>query len=157
MNETEVKKIQILFHASFSNVRKAYVRRLVFLFSHFSHTPQQADGNGDGSLMNSEFQVFSSSSPPFNVADADVHANKPRDAPTNIPWAGDLPFRHPVLSNETDCLTIVVRIMPQSVAMFHSRDAQASYVTSQFGSFYDVANATNNEDRDFWGKNNNIY
>lgn len=101
---------------------------------------QVADGSGGTKLAGSsshELQVLSDAKT-FKEGQASVVAQNCNAPPPTATWAGVSSFRHPVLNNGSDCLTITVIIEPQSLTLFHSRDASGSRVTTRFDTLFDV-------------------
>jgi hypothetical protein len=74
----------------------------------------------------------------FKEGEASVVAQDCSMPPPTATWAGVSSFRHPVLNNGSDCLTITVVVEPQSLTLFHSRDPAGSRVTARFDTLFDV-------------------
>lgn len=101
---------------------------------------QVADGSGGSKLAGSsshELQVLSDAKT-FKEGEASVVAQDCAMPMPTATWDGKSTFRHPELSNGSDCLTITVLIEPQSLTLFHSRDPSGSRVTSRFDTLFDV-------------------
>jgi hypothetical protein len=137
----------IVFHASFDNVSCANQKRrasffffFFFFFGFHSPWPQTADGSGGTILAGSsshEVQLLSDAEK-FKEGQASVVAhdcNTPAPTPT---WDGISAFRHPVLNNASDCITISVLITPQSLTLSHSRDPINSRTMERFDTLFDV-------------------
>ena len=59
------------------------------------------------------------------------------DAPAKTAsFDGELDFAHPQLANASDCLTLSIRLRPNRVSMWHSRDPAGSLVDKSFDALF---------------------
>ena len=70
---------------------------------------------------------------------ARVFANKCEAPAASATFDGGLDFAHPQLSSHEDCLVVSIRLRPNRVSMWHSRDPAGSLVDKQFDSLFDIA------------------
>lgn len=138
----------IVFHASFDNVSCANQKRSAsFFFFPFvcaflltCRSLQTADGSGGTKLAGSsshEVQLLSDADK-FKEGEASVVAHDCNTPPPTPTWDGVSAFRHPVLNNASDCITISVLITPQSLTLSHSRDPVNSRTVERFDTLFDV-------------------
>eukprot|EP01108_Squamamoeba_japonica_P010204 TRINITY_DN9853_c0_g1_i1.p1 TRINITY_DN9853_c0_g1~~TRINITY_DN9853_c0_g1_i1.p1 ORF type:complete len:518 (+),score=153.51 TRINITY_DN9853_c0_g1_i1:134-1555(+) len=112
--------VPILFHSSFDGL---------------------ASGLGPGASVGSishELEVTSDE----DMSRARVFAAACEAPAKSSSFDGELDFSHPILANADDCLTVSIRLRPNRISMWHSREPETSFVEKSFDSLFDIVKQT---------------